>query len=151
MQLAPGFSDYSEQDLEIMARTIYGEARGEYARAEGGLAALIGVANVILNRWHMGGYGQTLAEVCTKPYQFSCWNIRDPNRRLIEQVASSDAVFGVCAEVARYVVEGRWPDLTQGADHYHAKSMKQLPKWAVGVRPRAQLGGHVFYRLKTNA
>ena len=60
----------NEQDLDILARTLYGEARGEYSSS--GPAALIAVGNVIVNRFEKGGrFGKTLAEVCLKPKQFS--------------------------------------------------------------------------------
>lgn len=141
---------HSDNDLDIMARTLFGEARGEYMRPEGGLSALIGVANVIVNRWQLQRFGLSLSAVCTKPYQFSCWNRQDPNRAIIEKVQASDPIFSVCRDVARQVAVGQWPDLTHGADHYHATSMKQLPNWAVGLHPCARLGNHVFYRLITH-
>ncbi|MES2252810.1 MAG: cell wall hydrolase, partial [Pseudomonadota bacterium] len=67
-------------DIDILARTIYGEARGEYGRVDGGLAALIAVGNVIVNRTQQQTwFGRTVRDVCLKPYQFSCWNRNDPN------------------------------------------------------------------------
>ena len=38
------------RDTDIMARTIYGEARGEYYVKDGGINSLIAVGNVIMNR-----------------------------------------------------------------------------------------------------
>ena len=38
------------EDIDILARTIFGEARGEYEHVEGGISALIGVGNVVMNR-----------------------------------------------------------------------------------------------------
>lgn len=61
----------TDHDLDVCTRTLYGEARGEYA--QNGPIALITVANVIMNRFKRGGkYGKTLTEVCLKPHQFSC-------------------------------------------------------------------------------
>ena len=37
-------------DIHILARTIYGEARGEYYRLDGGLSSLIAIGNVVKNR-----------------------------------------------------------------------------------------------------
>ncbi len=36
--------------LTCLARTLYGEARGEYHRQDGGILAFYAVAHVILNR-----------------------------------------------------------------------------------------------------
>jgi len=135
-------------DLEIVARTIYGEARGEYHNVTGGLAPLIAVANVIMNRFkYRGIYGQNLKEVCTKPFQFSCWNNRDPNRMSLLRSTINDPLFTLCHEVARKVTREEWPDLTKGSDHYYATSLPEEPYWAHGHKPNLRLGHHVFYQL----
>ncbi len=135
----------TDHDLDILSRTLYGEARGEYI--QGGPAALIAVANVIVNRWRRGGkYGKTLTEVCLKPKQFSCWNQGDPNRTLIQQEdLEMDLLFKLCGKVARKVTKGIWPDLTRDSDHYHATSCK--PSWARAEKVKLHLGRHVFYKL----
>lgn len=135
----------TDHDLDILARTLYGEARGEYD--QGGLAALIAVANVIMNRFKKGGkYGQTVTEVCLKPRQFSCWNLNDPNRSLIQQKdLEKDSLFKICQKVAQKVAKGIWPDLTRESDHYHATSCR--PSWARLEKIRLHLGRHIFYRL----
>ena len=72
-------------ELEIFAKTLYGEARGE------SLAGIEAVANVILNRHKMAlhqhhtWWGKTIPEICLKPMQFSCWNPMDPNFKLLQQ------------------------------------------------------------------
>ncbi len=68
-----------EEDKDTLARTIYGEARGEYPRKDGGLASLIAVANVILNRSknNKRRFGRTVRDVCLKPLQFSKDNQKD--------------------------------------------------------------------------
>ena len=66
-------------DIDILARTIYGEARGEI---EEGKRA---VGLCILNRYKSKKWfsANTIAEVCQKPLQFSCWNKNDPNCKKI--------------------------------------------------------------------
>ncbi len=134
-----------DHDLDIVARTLYGEARGEYAQA--GPAALIAVANVIVNRLKKGErYGKTLTEVCLKHRQFSCWNAGDPNRPLIQQEdLEKDPLFVLCKNVARKVSQEEWPDLTRGSDHYHALSCK--PSWSRAHKIKLRLGHHIFYKL----
>lgn len=135
-------------DVDILARTLYGEARGELSRLDGGIGSLIAVANVIMNRYQRGGwYGKTIREVCLKPWQFSCWNPTDRNLPLLLEPLGGK-VFGLCKQVAEEVMEGRWPDLTGGCDHYHATTLKDLPKWALSGHPQFKIGQHVFYDLR---
>jgi spore germination cell wall hydrolase CwlJ-like protein len=135
-------------DIDILARTIYGEARGEYASLEGGMASLIAIGNVVMNRVKaQSWYGKTIQEVCRKPWQFSCWNEDDPNRKVLMQGEIVDPVFTFCRKVATKVALEEWPDLTKGSDHYHANSMLIIPKWAKGQKPKIRMAKHVFYQL----
>lgn len=137
----------TSNDVDIMARTIYGEARGEYG-GKGGLAALIAVGNVVMNRVQAGcWYGKTIEEVCLKPWQFSCWNEEDRNRALIMRLIIEDPLFTLCQEVATKLAAGEWPDLTKGSDHYHATTMISFPKWTKERKAKICLGNHLFYRL----
>ena len=127
-------------EINVLARTIWGEARGE------GYAGMQAVANVIMNRVKRGGwYGLTVTEVCKKPYQFSCWNVNDPNYAKIKNVTTDNNQFLQALEIARQAVAGTLPDITSGATEYHAISIK--PNWnyakleEVGV-----IGNHKFYR-----
>lgn len=135
-------------DIDVLARTIYGEARGEYGK-QSGIASLIAVGNVVVNRVREGGrYGKTIQEVCQKPWQFSCWNEGDPNRRLIIQDTIDDPVFSICCEVALKVSQQQWPDLTMGSNHYHASTMPTYPSWVKNITPKVSIGQHLFYQLK---
>ena len=81
----------SEKETDILARTIYGEARGE------SISGMEAVASVVLNRVAFANrrgrfwWGNSIAEVCRAPKQFSCWNRNDPNYRLICRVADTFA------------------------------------------------------------
>jgi len=139
------------QDLDILARTIFGEARGEYGRCEGGLCALIAVANVIVNRvQEKSWYGTTIAAVCLKPWQFSCWNHSDPNYVIIKERIIDNPIFTICQHVAESVVQGLWPDITKSSNHYHATGMALPPDWSRGHNPIVRIGRHLFYRLPAN-
>jgi N-acetylmuramoyl-L-alanine amidase len=144
----------NEQDkhfynLDVLARTIYGEARSEFSQPEGGLSALVAIANVVMNRTRAPQrFGKTLSEVCLKPYQFSCWNMKDPNYQIISSVQSGDnPVFDLCWHVAENVYQKKWPDLTQGSDHYYASWLSYPPAWAKGIKPNARIGQHLFFKL----
>ncbi|MDR1375218.1 MAG: cell wall hydrolase [Holosporaceae bacterium] len=134
---------YSEKDLEILAKTIYGEARGELYRY--GIASLIAVANVVANRVEKN-FAATVRDVCLAPNQFSCWNANDPNFQKLKSLTTDCSIFRKCLEVAENVLEGKWPDLTDGCDHYHSRDVK--PYWAAHLEPKRIFGRHYFYNLK---
>lgn len=136
-------------DIQILARTIYGEARGEYNKSNGGIGALIAIANVVMNRLKQKSwYGNTIREVCQKPWQFSCWNDNDPNLCVLRAETIIDPVFEICLQVSEKVIAGTWPDLTKGSDHYYATSLKIPPRWALGRLPKCQIGQHLFFDLR---
>jgi spore germination cell wall hydrolase CwlJ-like protein len=134
---------YTREDLEILARTIYGEARGELY--EYGIVSLIAVANVALNR-RRKNFASTIRDVCLAPLQFSCWNKNDPNLDKVKNVTADCCIFRKCLYVAENVLEDRWPDLTDGCDHYHNRDLK--PYWAAYLKPKRIFGRHYFYNLK---
>lgn len=135
-------------DLDTLARTIYGEARGE--PFEGQLA----VAWVILNRTARGGrFGTTVAEVCQRPKQFSCWNPDDPNYPMLLAANINQRPFLRAFGVACLAL-GHHPDLpdpTKGADHYVTLATPPdvstwPPSWAAGMTKTIAIGGHQFFR-----
>lgn len=134
--------DYTADDIEIIARTIWGEARGEIKLAQ------VGVAWVIRNRvenprW----WGHSIHDVCTKPFQFSCWLPSDPNSSKCHAVRLDDPTLQECAAVAIAVLDGMTPDPTGGADSYHDTSISP-PAWTGAATRTAQLGALVYYRVE---
>ncbi len=129
--------------IDTLARTIWGEARGETVRGQEAVAAV--VMNRVRRAEERGGYwwGDTVETVCRKPWQFSCWNENDPNRIKILSVTGDDPVFAACLRIARRAVRRVLKDPTRGATHYHAKGL--LPPWARDKRPCAEIGHHLFY------
>lgn len=125
----------SNWDEEVLARTLYGEARGE--RREG----IEAVAAVMMNRLKAGRWGKRAASVCLARKQFSCWD--DGNRERMAAVDSTDAAFVVCQEVALLALTGQLVDPTQGSLHYHVASL--TPYWAHGKTPVCIVGAHAFY------
>lgn len=137
-----------DKDIDTLARTIYGEARGEYNNPKIGLKSLVAVGYVVLNRYiEKTWYGSTIEEVCLKPYQFSCWNRKDPNRVIIENVKKGNVIFDICSHVAESVLFREIADPSFGANHYYATSMQNPPSWAVGRLAVTQIGHHKFYKL----
>lgn len=124
-------------DVDTMARTIWGEARGE---SRLGMQA---VASVILNRVADPRWPSSITKVCKQPYQFSCWNSNDPNLPKLRTVGSEDSIFTEAYSLSRDAAIGRLADVTDGACHYHTRFI--TPRWAAGHVPNYEHGQHVFY------
>jgi len=137
-----------ELEIDVLARTLWGEARSENTT---GMEA---VAHVILNRVRYaqkrGGrfwWGHDIITVCQRPYQFSCWNPGDPNRKKLMAIDKSDIHFSTALRVARRAVFGQLiDDPTLGADHYHTVNV--APFWSKGETPLVQIGSHLFFKLE---
>lgn len=144
MSRSPDHAQAAQHAADILARTLYGEARGEPVRGKEAVAAV--VMNRVRRARAAGGtywWGGTVEEVCRRPWQFSCWNAGDPNRTKITTVAADNKVFQTCQRIARRALAGTLADPTGGATHYHAKAAN--PPWARGKAPSAEIGGHLFY------
>lgn len=130
----------SAADLDILARTILGEARGE------SYAGKVAVGRCILTRWRSGKWfaGKTVAATAQKRAQFSCWLESDPNRAKILSAAYDDAAFRDCMRAALDAIDGKGDAWLKGATHYHADYI-DVPKWAKGREPVGRIGRHIFY------
>src|SRR5258708_7124377 len=101
-------------DLEIVARTVWGEARGE------GVDGWVAVSWVIKNRaGHPGWWGRDLKSVCLKRAQFSSWNIDDRNRPKMLALATNDPLLTRIRGTVAEVLAGTVPDPTGGARDDH--------------------------------
>ena len=125
-------------DKEVVARTIYGEARGE------GIIGMQAVACVIQNRARIGGwYGKSPREVCLRPFQFSCWNRTDPNRAKLLSIPPEDQQYQDALTIADRLLSGMLLDITCDADSYEVRGTNAY--WAKGLTPVASIGKHEFY------
>jgi N-acetylmuramoyl-L-alanine amidase len=134
--------------VDILARTAWGEARGEGAQ---GMQAVI---NVIMNRFRISQgrtfgvwWGKSIVDICWKrqgrAYQFTCWNPADPNFNQLRNVQITDPQFRVAVQLADQAWRGNLPDITRGATHYHTKAVR--PAWANVLPVTVALGEHIFY------
>lgn len=127
----------TDNQTDYLARTMWGEARGEGTR---GMQA---VGNVIMNRVKAGGwYGASIKDVVLKPYQFSAWNINDPNRT--KMLNATDKDLAQARKIAEQLISGTLGDITNGATNYHAKNVS--PTWAKNMTQTAVIGNHIFYK-----
>ena len=130
-----------DEQIDYMARTAWGEARGE------GSTGMQAVLNVIMNRVKAGGWwGATPKEVCTKKSQFSVWNKSDPNYSKMLTVTTSNADFATAKSLAGLAYAGALPDITNGATNYLALgSLSKVPSWVNKMQVVASIGNHTFY------
>lgn len=130
---------------DVLARTLWGEARGEKKSGREAVASV--VLNRVAHAQARGGrfwWGNDVIGVCLKPWQFSCWNPSDPNRAKLERLDESDKIFRQCLNIAKAALAGELTDGVNGATHYHVEGLS--PPWAKGLEPVAQIGRHVFYK-----
>ena len=135
-------------DFEVLAATLYGEARSEP------LLGKQAVACVILNRVALSDnrpqFGDgTIAGACLEPWQFSCWNDHDPNRaRLIGLDFTKPApALAACIAVAEDAIAGKLTDPTQGCCFYKVTTLPWPRDWGKQVAPTVTIGHHSFYKL----
>ena len=135
--------DKRAREIDILARTIYGEARGESVLGKKAIACVV-MNRQRARRWFTG---ETVADTClfcangSKWHQFSCWNADDPNGEFI--AAATDAELAPYVEIAKEAVDGKLLDFLAGATHYHAIGTR--PAWAEGKQPSFKIGRHYFY------
>lgn len=133
------------RDIEILAKTVYGEARGEERVGKHA------VVWVVLNRFNSKRWyaEKTIAGTCLKRRQFSCWNEFDPMR---EKVVNLTPQRGAnCLEAVLDVVLRGTTDPTGGATFYlnpeatRALRGGTLPDWAEKKPSIAVIGRHHFF------
>lgn len=136
------FISLNKGDVDALARTIYGESRGEE------LAGMHAVGWVVVNRVRRGAprFPSTVAGVVKQRHQFTCWSPTDPNAKLCAAVTEADPLFALALYAAAGVLSGEVRDTTGGADHYHADYMKPFPSWAAKMKQTKKIGAHIFYR-----
>jgi len=148
-------------DVLFLARTIYGEARNQP------LKGMVAVGFVVKNRVlkarkgiHKALYGKgSYEEACLAKWQFSCWNLNDPNRNIIQNLtlesASKNKVFANCLSIAKDIVnEGsEYINPIGQSTHYYADYLDKkdkygrikTPAWAKGLKPFVTIGNHIFF------
>jgi spore germination cell wall hydrolase CwlJ-like protein len=136
-------------DAQLMALTIYGEARGEIYDGK------VAVGSVILERVeHRDWDGKTVSEVCLMPYQFSCYLPDDPNFPALKLIAGDwdnkimqSRKLRDCYKIASDLLAGQIRRTPEIAEH-HATQYKTLQcraAWADKIKKIAVIGRHEFY------
>jgi len=142
-------TDFSaDSDEVLLARMLFGEARNCSDEE------MIDIAYTAINRTKDGKKwnGETLREVILKPWQYSCFNSNDVNRKKLMNPEKYDSKsWERCLKIAHEVLTGKYGEKNRGATHYFAKNIRK-PKWADSPKmtdiPEPEYYKHDFYREK---
>ena len=142
------------QDIDTLARTLYGEARS------GGYPEMLAVAHVVMNRVARGTWGTYIHDVCRAPWQFSCWPVKghepapssndERNYQSMLNAGVDDEHFRTAVALAWAASSELLPaDPTSGACHYIAQGLAD-PAWltrglAAGGRLTLRTLYHRYY------
>ncbi|SDF46296.1 cell wall hydrolase [Sulfitobacter delicatus] len=125
-------------EFRCLAEALYFEARGESVKGQ------FAVAEVIMNRVKSARFPGSLCGVINqgtgRKYQCQFTYTCDGHK----EVVNEPRAWARVAKVARAVIDGTAPKLTDGATHYHTTAVN--PKWARVYTKTARIGDHLFYR-----
>ncbi|NNE52651.1 MAG: cell wall hydrolase [Sulfitobacter sp.] len=125
-------------EWRCLAEALYFEARGETVKGQ------FAVAEVIMNRVKSKRFPGSLCKVINqgtgKKYQCQFTYTCDG----YAEVIAEPRAFARVGKIARAVLDGRAPELTEGATHYHTTAVN--PRWARVYTRTARIGQHLFYR-----
>ena len=132
---------FTAADVDALARTVYGEARGEPYPGK------VAIAWVAVNRWgsEAAFAAPTIEATCRNPLGFPCWSENDPDRDRLRSVTLNSVSFRECMGAALAVLNGIDPDPTFGATHYYDPGCGARPDWAEGKPIALVIGGHAFF------
>ena len=123
---------------ECLSEALYFEARGETVKGQ------FAVAEVIVNRVKSERFPDSVCGVISQGTgeRYQCQFTYTCDGR--KEVIAEPRAFSRVQKVARAILDGQVPALTDGATHYHTTSVK--PRWASVYRQTAKIGVHIFYR-----
>lgn len=125
-------------DKDILAQTVYHEARGEGAQGWRAVAFVI-MTRARANRSRWGG--SSVSDVCKQQFQFECWNA-GRNTEI-----NDTTTYNAIKKVTDRIYEGSdRDDPTGGADHYNNPRKEGYPPWTGGCTPTVKIGNHQFYK-----
>ena len=131
-----------KEEKNIIARTLYAEAKGESPEGRRAVASVI---------WNRGGKNnEGLIRQIKRPRQFSCWNSFDWNQKYEIREFSGEA-WDHCNKIAQEMIDGTFSP-TVNWNHYYNPKLAN-PYWAyldkakTQLRPHEDIGNHRFMSL----
>lgn len=148
--VAPGSVQYSRNWIDAqpkakgsaewrcLSEALYFEARGETVKGQ------FAVAEVIMNRVKSTRFPGSLCGVIHQgtgkkygcQFTYTCDGYKE--------VIAEPKAFSRVSKVARAILDGKSPALTDGATHYHTTAVR--PRWSRVYTKTARIGQHLFYR-----
>ncbi len=119
--------------------TVWAEARGEPFKGQQAVAEVI-QRRAVLKFFSDG----TIAGTVLRPYQFSCWNSKDPNFPGLLRLDDQDPLVMSCSEAWDAAMEG--PAIVPDANSYFNPTLVH-PTWAVSATLIADIGKHRFVKV----
>ena len=132
-------------DEQALALTLYLEARSEPTKG------IIAVGSVILERVRLGYFGKGVKGVCFKPYQFSCYNSKDPQYEKValriasnfDEEAGKISKLQACLMIARGLLSG---EIKPNVEAQFYKVVGCPAAWEKEFVHVGRIGAHDFYR-----
>lgn len=155
MKPVPGLPLEQQPEPVVFACGLCGEARGD------GRPGMEAVAQVVMNRTNHrnGRFGGSAKEVWLRPWQFSCFNMNDPNRaKALDFWETDPKSYALAEAIVSEALGGALTDTVGPATHYctlklwgRDDSDKGRPAWhskqeieAGHTKETARIGGHVY-------
>lgn len=142
---SPEITSYTEEDVDYMAKTMYGECRDEKCRAND-YAGMRAVGHVIKNRTRERN--KSVKEVVLEKNQFHVWRRSDPNYSKMNKEHPEGTIhheiYENAREIAKDILTGEDDDPTKGATYYHTKAVH--PSWSKRMKQTTTIAGHVFFK-----
>lgn len=141
-------------DTQMLALTIYGEARGEPLKGK------IAVGLVILEREKMKQWGSSIKSVVLYPYQFSCFLPSDVNHNKLKRIANNwkasfqkNKTLQEVYYIADGVINGKLTNFSFSTNIYrnqptHFKTKSVNPNWSKSMVMVEEIGNHQFFAKK---
>lgn len=133
------FGETREYKIEVIASTLYHEARGE---GEDGLRA---VASIIKNRSEQRQWKKCkgMVGVCLQKKQFSCHN--KGYFKANPKKAADKKAYNLCKKIATEMVDGKFKSTVGKANHYCTNNCKVY--WKKLLKNTKVIKNHTFGTL----
>lgn len=133
--------ELSQRDLDLITRTVIGEAGNQPADGQAG------VAHVILNRLKSGKWGDSPSGVVLAPKQFETWAARPAE---LLNISRNSPAYKNAMEIVQGSASGNIEDPTNGAMNYanvdivRDRGNNSALNWINGMSNVTRIGDHTF-------
>lgn len=107
------------------------------------------VLDTIVNRSRK--MNMTLKQVCLQPRQYSCWNGRKTQRKLVRSTATVATYNSVswreCMLLAKMAGSDAYMPTTGATHYFNPHIVKPAPIWIKRMKLVDKVGDHAFYQL----